>query len=616
MLKLLSLLVPLASASIIQYQANVSAISSEWNATSNSSSSLSLNRPAIHFTPDKGWINDPNGLWYDAKEEDWHLYFQYNPESPHWDLPLYWGHAVSKDLTVWKDHGVSFGTKNESDGAFSGSMVIDYNNTSGFFNASVDPRQRVVAVWTLAEPDKQTQLLSYSHDGGYHFTEYEGNPVLDIDALNFRDPKVFWYDGAEDSEGHWIMAVAIPQKFSVAFYSSPDLKEWTLESDFTDKGFVGYQYECPGLVKVPYVRNTTFASTPNSNVTSSSPLSFNSTESWINSTSAAWNSSSVWNSSHTNSTLLNSTMFGNETVLQEALEESGFAWVLFLSINPGAPQGGSVNEYFIGDFNGTHFHPFDDQTRFVDLGKDFYAMQTFFNTPNQKDVFGIAWASNWQYGNHVPTTPWRSSMSLVRNFTVTEFNPNPNTTELVLSGVPVIDYSELRKNGTTYSIEDKQLSVSDSEVIELEDPTGVFEFSLEWSVNATNVKNYVFSDLSLYLQGDKHADEYLRLGFEANAAAFFIDRGHSNVPFVEENPFFTQRLSVNNPPSDYTSNTYDVYGVVDRNIIELYFNNGTVTSTNTFFFTTGNYISSIILETGVDDVYEVSNLRVNQFYAD
>lgn len=609
MLKLLSLMVPLASAAVIHRRdANISAIASEWNSTSNSSSSLSLNRPAVHYSPEEGWMNDPNGLWYDAKEEDWHIYYQYYPDAPHWGLPLTWGHAVSKDLTVWDEQGVAFGPEFETAGAFSGSMVIDYNNTSGFFNSSTDPRQRVVAIWTLDYSGSETQQLSYSHDGGYTFTEYSDNPVLDIDSDAFRDPKVFWYQGEDsESEGNWVMTVAEADRFSVLIYSSPDLKNWTLESNFSREGYLGYNYECPGLVKVPYVKNTTYASAPGSNITSSGPLHPNSTVSFSNSSSIAWNASSV----PLNITLSNSTLV-DET---SQLEEVGYAWVMIVSFNPGSILGGSGTEYFIGDFNGTHFEPLDKQTRFLDLGKDYYALQTFFNIPNEVDVLGIAWASNWQYANQVPTDPWRSSMSLVRNFTITEYNINSNTTALVLNSQPVLDFTSLRKNGTSYTLENLTLNSSSHEVLEFEDPTGVFEFSLEYSVNFTGIHNWVFTDLSLYFQGDKDSDEYLRLGYEANSKQFFLDRGHSNIPFVQENPFFTQRLSVSNPPSS-NSSTFDVYGIVDRNIIELYFNNGTVTSTNTFFFSTGNNIGSIIVKSGVDDVYEIESLKVNQFYVD
>ena len=166
-------------------------------------------RPLVHFTPNKDWMNDPNGLWYDAKEGKWHLYFQYNPNDTVWGLPLFWGHATSDDLTHWQDEPVAITPKRNGSGAYSGSMVIDYNNTSGFFNDTIDPRQRCVAIWTYNTPESEEQYISYSLDGGYTFTEYQKNPVLAANSTQFRDPKVFWYEPSKK----WIMTAAKSQDY-------------------------------------------------------------------------------------------------------------------------------------------------------------------------------------------------------------------------------------------------------------------------------------------------------------------------------------------------------------------------------------------------------------------
>ncbi|QGN13683.1 inulinase [Kluyveromyces marxianus] len=549
-----SLLLPLAgvSASVINYKR-------DGDSKAITNTTFSLNRPSVHFTPSHGWMNDPNGLWYDAKEEDWHLYYQYNPAATIWGTPLYWGHAVSKDLTSWTDYGASLGPGSDDAGAFSGSMVIDYNNTSGFFNSSVDPRQRAVAVWTLSKGPSQAQHISYSLDGGYTFQHYSDNAVLDINSSNFRDPKVFWHEGENGEDGRWIMAVAESQVFSVLFYSSPNLKNWTLESNFTHHGWTGTQYECPGLVKVPYDS----VADSSSNSSDSKPDS---------------------------------------------------AWVLFVSINPGGPLGGSVTQYFVGDFNGTHFTPIDDQTRFLDMGKDYYALQTFFNTPNEKDVYGIAWASNWQYAQQAPTDPWRSSMSLVRQFTLKDFSTNPNSADVVLNSQPVLNYDALRKNGTTYSITNYTVTSENGKKIKLDNPSGSLEFHLEYVFNGSpDIKSNVFADLSLYFKGNNDDNEYLRLGYETNGGAFFLDRGHTKIPFVKENLFFNHQLAVTNPVSNYTTNVFDVYGVIDKNIIELYFDNGNVVSTNTFFFSTNNVIGEIDIKSPYDKAYTINSFNVTQF---
>lgn len=208
-------------------------------------------RPLVHFTPTKGWMNDPNGLFYDEKNSLWHMYYQYNPDHIVWSEPVYWGHATSKDLTQWHDHGAALGSDNVQDGIFSGNIVVDRNNTSGFFNSSVDPELRIVAIYTLNTPEEQTQDIAYSLDGGYSFVKYAHNPVLSHNLTQFRDPKVFWH--APSSQ--WVMVVAMSQQYKVQIYGSADLKHWVLHSNFT-LGVLGFQYECPGLVEVP-VENST-----------------------------------------------------------------------------------------------------------------------------------------------------------------------------------------------------------------------------------------------------------------------------------------------------------------------------------------------------------------------
>ncbi|RLV85930.1 Extracellular exo-inulinase [Meyerozyma sp. JA9] len=203
-------------------------------------------RPLLAFTPSHGWMNDPNGQFYDAKNDLWHLYYQYNPNDTVWGTPLYWGHATSKDLSTWKDYGATIGPDNDEDGVFSGNIVIDYNNTSGFFNESIDPRTRVVAIYTYDTPTSQTQHVAYSLDGGYTFEKYAHNPVLELNSKNFRDPKMFWHEPTSQ----WIMVIALSQEFKIQIYGSTDLTSWSLHSNFSG-GFYGFQYECPGLVEVP-----------------------------------------------------------------------------------------------------------------------------------------------------------------------------------------------------------------------------------------------------------------------------------------------------------------------------------------------------------------------------
>ena len=145
-----------------------------------------LFRPQFHYTPAKNWMNDPNGLVYYKGE--YHLFYQYNPFGDTWGH-MSWGHAVSRDLVHWKELPVAIPEQGD-EMIFSGSAVIDKENTSGFGSRG---NPAMVAIYTSARPGSQAQSLAYSIDRGRTWTKYAGNPVLDIGSGEFRDPKVFWY---------------------------------------------------------------------------------------------------------------------------------------------------------------------------------------------------------------------------------------------------------------------------------------------------------------------------------------------------------------------------------------------------------------------------------------
>lgn len=194
-------------------------------------------RPSVHFTPKTYWTNDPNGMAY--LDGEYHLFYQYNPMGSVWGN-LSWGHAVTKDLMHWEHLPVAL-TKDANGEIFSGSIVIDRDNTAGF------GKDAMIAVYT-SNGQKQTQSLAYSLDKGRTFIKYKNNPVLKDDAKpDFRDPKVFWY--ATGSK--WIMSLATGQ--TITFYSSSDLKEWKKLSDFGDGiGAHGGVWECPDLIQMDY----------------------------------------------------------------------------------------------------------------------------------------------------------------------------------------------------------------------------------------------------------------------------------------------------------------------------------------------------------------------------
>lgn len=206
-------------------------------------------RPNIHFTPPKAWMNDPNGMVY--HKGIYHLFYQHNPDSSVWG-PMHWGHATSKDLIEWKHEPIalfpdSLGT------IFSGSAVVDSNNTAGFAKPG---DTALVAIFThhntngekAGRIDFQTQSLAYSLDDGETWIKYDQNPVIKNPGIkDFRDPKVVWFA----SQQKWIMSLAAQNK--ILFYSSKDLKNWIAESSFGENsGAHGGVWECPDLFPMEY----------------------------------------------------------------------------------------------------------------------------------------------------------------------------------------------------------------------------------------------------------------------------------------------------------------------------------------------------------------------------
>ena len=295
-------------------------------------------RPVFHHTPEYGWMNDPNGMFW--RDGEWHLYYQYGPYGSMWNN-MTWGHSVSRDLIHW-EHRAEVLKPDALGAVFSGSCVVDKDNTAGFGNDAV------VAMYTSAG-DAQTQSLAYSLDGGDSFTKYEGNPILTSGLVDFRDPNLFW----NEEIGKWNLILACGQEMRI--YTSDNLVEWNEESRF-GLGYGSHDgvWECPDLFRLPV----------------------------------------------------------------EGTDEE--KWVLICNINPGGPAGGSATQYFIGDFDGRRFkllNPdryMDGKALWQDYGKDHYAAVSFYGAPDGRHTM-MAWMSNWDYANNVPTLQYRSANTIVRD---------------------------------------------------------------------------------------------------------------------------------------------------------------------------------------------------------
>ncbi len=308
-------------------------------------------RPFAHFTTPSTWINDPNGLLF--HKGVWHLFFQNNPVGSTWGS-ISWGHATSRDLTTWEHQDVAI-PATDTEMAFSGSAVADTANTSGLGGPGETP---LVAIYTSCyygdhpRAGVQSQSLAYSVDEGRTWQRYAGNPVLDIDSTEFRDPKVFWYGGEED--GHWVMVLVEATEHRVAIYTSPNLIDWTLASRFGPLHATGGVWECPDLFELP-LRGT---------------------------------DQTRW-------------------VMLVSLNPGGIAGGSGMQYFVGDFDGMAFTPEHVAA--GTELADFD----WLDYGRDYYAGVSFSGVPDGRRVT-VAWASNWDYANETPTRPWRSALSLPR----------------------------------------------------------------------------------------------------------------------------------------------------------------------------------------------------------
>jgi len=310
-------------------------------------------RPQFHFSPAIGWMNDPNGMVF--YEGEYHLFYQFYPDSTVWG-PMHWAHAVSKDMVHWEHLPIAL-YPDSLGYIFSGSAVVDWNNTSGF---GKDGKPPLVAIYTyhdmVAEKagrkNYQSQAIAYSNDLGRSWTKYPGNPVIPntTNLPDIRDPKVIWH---EDSR-QWVMALAVRDHLQI--WGSKDLKSWVHLSDFgkeygTHKGV----WECPDLFPM-YVEDA-----------------------------AKW-------------------------VLLVNINPGG----------PTGGSGNQyfVGQFDGKNFTlDADFAPFvkDEKAVWLDHGSDNYAGVTWSDVPKSdgRRLF-LGWMSNWDYATVVPTQLWRSAMTLPR----------------------------------------------------------------------------------------------------------------------------------------------------------------------------------------------------------
>lgn len=439
-------------------------------------------RPQYHFTPEANWMNDPNGMVYYAGE--YHLFYQYHPYGLQWG-PMHWGHAVSKDLVTWEHLPVALAPDDKGT-IFSGSAVVDRNNTSGFQTGKEKP---LVAIYTQDREGHQVQSIAYSNDKGRTWTKYAGNPVIpNPGKKDFRDPKVFWYE----KENKWVMVLAAGDR--ILIYTSKNLKQWTYASEFGQgQGSHGGVWECPDLFELPVDGN------PNQK-----------------------------------------------------------KWVMQVSVGNGAISGGSGMQYFVGDFDGTHFkneNP-SDKVLWTDYGKDFYAAVSWSDIPSSDGRrLWLGWMSNWQYANDVPTSPWRSAASIPRELKLKTLTGGVRVVQ-----TPVKELQTIRETPKRW----KNQTISPASQNVLAGLSGdTYELHAEFQVTPGSAAEFGFKVRT-------GRNQFTKVGYDRKNTKLFVDRSESgNVTF---NPTFNTGKET--APLKPVNGKVKLRIFVDRSSVEVFGNDG------------------------------------------
>ncbi|MCV2484364.1 glycoside hydrolase family 32 protein [Flavobacterium sp. SH_e] len=312
-------------------------------------------RPNFHFTPKKGWMNDPNGMFF--ANGYYHLFYQHYPDGNTWG-PMHWGHAISKDLIKWEELPIAL-YPDKDKYIFSGSAVVDTHNTSGLGTGKTAP---IVAIYTLHDMTKEKvgkidveqQDIAFSNDNGFTWQKFEeGNPVVKNPGIrDFRDPKVSW----DETHKQWIMALAAQDR--IHFYKSSNLKNWEFASEFGKNiGAHGGVWECPDFfeIKVEGTKEKKWILIVNLNP--GGPNGGSGVQYFVGD--------------------FDGKTFTMDTTFAERVNNEKAVW--------------------------------------ADYGKDNYAGVTWNNVPTSdgRRLF-IGWMSNWEYAQQVPTTTWRSSTTIPR----------------------------------------------------------------------------------------------------------------------------------------------------------------------------------------------------------
>ena len=409
--------------------------------------------------------------------------------------------------------------------------MIDADNTSGFFP---DQEDGVVAIYTVDSPDKETQHIAYSRDGGYTFTKHADNPVIDSTSKDFRDPQVTWHHGTQ----RWVMAIAYAADRVIGFYTSSNLKDWEHASNFTQAGLPGVEVECPNLV---------------------------------------------------------------EFAVDPVLAHEGRKHVLFISVNPGAPLGGSGTFYVVGDFNGTHFDSETPHATLYDFARDNYAAQWFSGIPAGQPPVSIGWASNWDYTEEVPTGKtegWRSAATLPRTHTLGQVDGS-----WVVTHSPADELAPVR--GAQLGSWDLQPGNNGMTV----DFSHVSSQAVYLAVEIGGINPLSLAGEVIFKFNSSTSGESLDGGLRLDEHRFWMSRAGTHLFTSLDNANFTSEFRTE---VSVEKSSFSFSAVVDRSVFEVFLEDGSRSGTMSFFPTSPLdmlHVSAAGLEAGSRVSVDVWGLR-------
>ncbi|KDN63196.1 hypothetical protein CSUB01_02144 [Colletotrichum sublineola] len=510
-------------------------------------------RPQIHFSPPANWLNDPNGLFIDSKGV-WHMYYQYS-DNVAGDGVKNWGHTTATNFYDWVDHPVAIPATARDGSIWSGSAVVDRNNSSGFFPSNkTSGNDNIIAYYTSWEPDQESQHVAWSYDGGQTFNQYEGNPIISLNRHGFRDPKVSFHHETNT----WVMVLSMENE--VAFYTSKDLVKWEQSSIWNPQRNIGL-IECPQFLQIP--RKDKSGSVVGAK--------------WVLTLSLGGGGPG-----------------GSAAVRYITGEFDG------TTFTPDAPSGRAAARDLHARQDTFTLYDFD-------FGPDKYAT-AFFHSQKlndaAEDAYSITWAVDAsQYGCCTPTDPegWRHCMGGVRRHWL-----DANTNRLVSAPAGDLSKLETTKPGWNPIVEEKGVSGLEGSSAVIRDYNPAVEWTLTVRMAKSLLKEGSTASAQLVFKASQSTgNESVSLGLQfAGSSGSGVPSASVNIGRVSTAWDRTGTFAVSDVQALETASQegadakveFTLHGILDRSLLEVYVNGGVEAGTMLYF--TDKPLDNIVLTRG------------------